>query len=411
MAFCKYVYEVSRLIDKFITKTPLELNTRLSEKYNCKVYLKREDMQVVRSFKVRGALNKILSLSSEDIKKGVVCASAGNHASGVAYACNNLDIKGEIFVPLTTPLQKINRIKYYGKKKCNINIIGNVFDDSLVHAIAYGEKYNKIFIHPYDDKEVIAGQATVAKEIFDTITPDIIVSPIGGGGLISGISKYTKQLQKKCQIIGIQSESAPAMHTSYNNNVVTKVPVIDAFVDGGSVSMVGKETFKNCKEYVDDIKLIPIGRLCQEMLDLYNNDGIIVEPTGALSVAGLDTIGDLIRNKTVVCVLSGGNNDVKRYHEVEERYLRYKNLKHYYIVKFIQKPGELRKFINNILGEKDDIVRFEYLKKTEKEHGNVLMGIEVENAENINKIEKQMNIYDFKYVKINENELLFSYLV
>lgn len=411
MDYCKYIDKVSHLIGNFIARTPLTYNQRLSQKYGSNIYLKREDMQVVRSFKVRGALNKILSLTENEAKNGIVCASAGNHASGVAYSCNTLGINGDIFVPVSTPLQKINRIEHYGNGKCKIHIIGDVFDDSLNHAVKYANIHDKKFIHPFNDIDVIAGQATIAKEIYDLICPDIIVVPIGGGGLISGIAKYTKTLKSEYKIIGIQSESAPAMYMSYHDGCIRKVPVIDPFIDGGSVNIVGEETYKIVDKYVDDIKIIPIGRICQEILDLYNKDGIIVEPTGAMAIAGLDEISEILKGKTVVCILSGGNNDVKRYTEIEERYLRYRKLKHYYIIKFIQKPGELKKFINNILGEKDDIVRFEYLKKTDKEHGNVLMGIEVEHLNNIDQIEKQMNENGFKYIKINENELLFSFLI
>lgn len=411
MSYISKVSEISHKISKYIKKTPIEYNERLSQRYNCKVYLKREDLQVVRSFKVRGALSKMIEIDNNNNTNSIVCASAGNHACGVAFSCNKLGIKGEIFLPLSTPQQKINRIKYYGGDKCKLNIIGNIFDDTLKHALEYCEINKKIFIHPFDDYSVIAGQATIAKEICEELGSNnlTIVCPIGGGGLVAGISQYLKKINANNKIIGIHSESSPSMKVSLENKCVSKIEIKDPFIDGGTVSQIGYKTYNICRKYVDDVMSIPIGEICGEILELYNNDGIIVEPTGAISSAGLKYINNLSGN--VVCILSGGNNDIKRYSEIEERYLRYKNLKHYYIIKFIQKPGELRKFINSILNEKDDIVRFEYLKKTEKEYGNVLLGIEVQLSENIYLIEKRMENNNYTYIKINDNDILFSYLI
>lgn len=399
-----------------ISNTPLQLNQRLSKKYNCNLYLKREDLQSVRSFKIRGAFNKISNLSDKEKSKGVVCASAGNHAQGVALTCSTLGINGDIFIPEQTPLQKANRIKYFGGDKCTVYKIGKNFNDCLNKSLEFCDNKKKVFIHPYNDPDTIIGQATIAHEIFESIEPDIILTTIGGGGMASGISLLTSQLEKKCKIIGVEADTCDAMYQSIKNNKVTMIDIKDDFIDGASVSKVGDLTFSICKKYLDRIEIVNTGKVCETLLDIYQNDGIISEPAGALPISCLDNMDpDEVRGKNIVCVLSGGNNDVSRYPEIIERCLVYQNLKHYYLIRFAQTPGQLKKFINSVLGENDDICRFEYIKKTNKEFGDVLIGIQVSDQSNVIKINYELEKNNFDFVKLNKNNpessLLYSYMV
>lgn len=395
-----------------IKNTPLQINTRLSKKYNCNVYIKREDLQIVRSFKIRGAFNKIYNLNTNDKLNGVVCASAGNHAQGVALTCNTLKINADIFIPEQTPTQKVNRIKYFGGKYCNVYKIGKNFDTCLNSSLEYCNSNNKKFIHPYNDIETIIGQSTIAQEIHNWIKPDFILSTIGGGGLVSGLSLYIKNINSNCEIIGVETDTCDSMYQSIKNNKITKINITDNFIDGASVSEVGDITFDICKKNLNRIEIVDTGKVCDTMLDIYQNDGIISEPAGALPITCLDNMDPLeIKNKNIVCILSGGNNDVSRYPEIIERSLVYNNLKHYYLVRFAQNPGELKKFINNVLGENDDICRFEYIKKTNKEFGDVLIGIQVSDPNNIININNQLNNNNFTFIKLTDSSLLYQYLV
>ena len=403
------IIDASKKMKLVVDKTPLEYNERLSLKYNCKIYLKREDKQLVRSFKIRGAFNKINSLSKDTKNNGIVCASAGNHAQGVAYICKKLGIKGDIFLPIKTPIQKINRIKFFSNGSCNIHTFGGSFNECLDESLKFSKKNKKEFIHPYDDIDTIIGQGTIAKEIFDDIDPDIIIGAIGGGGLMSGIGSYSKNINN-CLIFGAEPESCPSMKEAIKNNKNSELSVTDYFVDGATVSKVGDITFEICKKVLDNIYVAPIGKICGDMLDLYQNEGIVLEPAGTLSISVLDQLDNII-DKKIVCILSGGNNDITRYPEITERYLRYQRLKHYYIIEFTQTPGQLKKFINNILGQNDDIIRFEYIKKTNKDMGNVLIGIELTNNNDIIDIEYKLKENNFNFIPINENNLLYSYLI
>lgn len=399
-------------ISKFIIKTPLQLNSRLSDIYGANIYLKREDLQNVRSFKIRGALNKILNLTESEKKNGIVCASAGNHAQGVALSCNKLNINCDIFIPENTPLQKINRIKYFGNGNCNLHLIGNTFDNTLCYSLNFKDKYKKSFIHPYNDIHTIIGQGTIANEIYSEINPDIIINTIGGGGLISGVSLYSKEKNKNTLIYGVEPLTCPSMKVSIDNNIIKSLHILDNFVDGATVSTVGEIPFEICRHTVDNIFISSIGEICGKMLDLYQNDGIVLEPAGALPLTVLDNLNkNDIKGKNIVCILSGGNNDIARYNEITERYLRYQGLKYYYIIRFAQKSGELKTFINNILGPNDDITRFEYIKKTNTNYGNVLIGIQTNNKNNINKLNDNLDKHNFQYIKINENDLLYNYLI
>ena len=395
---------------EIIEKTPLQLNQRLSNRFNCNLYLKREDLQRVRSFKIRGAFNKINNLNKSDKSHGVVCASAGNHAQGVALSCSYLNISSDIFIPVSTPAQKVNRIKSFGNGNCNVHLFGDSFDECLKESLKFSSDTGKQFIHPYDDMETIIGQGTIANEIYQDIKPDVIIGTIGGGGLMSGISLISKEKNNDCLLYGAEPDTCPSMKLSINENKRIEYPVNDFFVDGATVSLIGEITFNICKENLDDIYVSPIGKICETMLELYQEDGIVSEPAGAIPISVLDQITD-IENKNVVCILSGGNNDITKYPEVIDRYLRYQGLKHYYIVKFVQKPGELKSFINNVLGPDDDIIRFEYMKKTNREFGNVLIGVQLTNKDDIENLDNNFNDYKFEFIKINENDLLYSYLI
>lgn len=413
----RLLIEAYHSIKNIIKKTPLEYNERLSKKYGCNLYIKREDLQLCRSFKIRGALHKIVNLSSYEKENGIVCASAGNHAQGVALSAKKFNISADIFVPSTTPLQKINRIKSHSNiNKCKLHISGNYFNECLENAIDFEKKYHKKFIHPFNDYDVVLGQSTVAHEIcMDLLEmnkkPDIMISSIGGGGLISGLSEYTKEFNE-CLHIGVEPESCPSMKESVQNNKLLTLIPKDNFVDGATVSRVGDVTYRICKQNIDRYYDVSLGKICETMIELYQEDGIISEPAGALSLSVLDQLDkNEIENKNVVCILSGGNNDITRYPEILDRCLRYQGKKIYYIVQFIQRPGELKTFVNDILSNEDDIVRFEYIKKTDKDFGNVLIGIELQNPENRHNIEYNLCKWDFNYIEINENDQLYSYLI
>ena len=408
----KQVYQALNNIRNHVKKTPIIFNERLSNKYNCNVYIKREDLQLTRSFKIRGSYNKILQLSNIEKKNGIVCASAGNHAQGFAYICNELSIEGDIFLPNKTPKQKIDRIKYFGNNMINLHLLGDTVDESLEHALEFGIKKNKSFVHPFNDSDIIYGQGTIAIEILDKLRPDIVLSCVGGGGLISGINLVLKDKIPECSLYGCEPLLAPSLSKAIENGFPVKLKNIDTFVDGGSVSKIGEIPYNYLNNQLDDVFLINNGEVCHEMINLYQNDGIIAEPAGCLSICGLSKIpSNALEGKNVVCVLSGGNNDITRYSEIVEKNMIHLGIQHYFIIEFNQKPGELKKFMNNILGENDDINRFEYIKKTNKEYGNVLIGIQLGNIDNLELIKNKLNKFNFRYKKINSDDLIYSYLI
>jgi len=426
----KQIDEAAIRLEGIVNKTPLQYSKRLSKKYDAKIFLKREDLQEVRSFKIRGAYNKIASLSENDRKKGVVCASAGNHAQGVAYSCSALKINGAIFMPVTTPTQKIDKVKHFGGKFAEVQLVGNTFDDCYKAAMEYCKKKKSVFVHPFNDPLTIAGQGTIGKEIYDAIfqqnnsdeavegleksvDPEktIVIAAIGGGGLTSGVSSYLKQKNKGISVIGAEPEGAAAMYLSIKNNKLIALDAIDTFVDGAAVKQVGDLTFSICKKLVDKVLPVPEGLICSVMIELYQNEGIVTEPAGALSVSVLDLIKDKIKGKTVICILSGGNNDILRYPEIMERSLVYQGRKHYFIVEFAQKPGQLRNFVDKALGPTDDIVRFEYMKKTNKEKGPALIGIELRNKDDLMPLLIRMKEIELNYRILDTKDLLYQYLV
>ena len=371
-----------QLLKDVVAHTPLQKNDRLSEKYDCHVYVKREDLQHVRSFKLRGAYYKIKTIEESAREKGVVCASAGNHAQGVAYACAHLGIDAKIFMPQTTPKQKIDQVKMFGKDHVEIILIGDTFDDSSISAVNCAEKEGRVFIHPFDDFDIIAGQGTVAIEIMNDIEEpiDFVFSSIGGGGLASGLCTYIKNVSPQTRMIGVEPAGAASMKAALENKGVIALKSIDKFVDGAAVGCAGQLTFDICRKYLDDIVLVPEGKVCTTILELYNQHAIIAEPAGALPIAALDFYKDEIKGKSVVCVISGGNNDIGRMQEIKEKSLIYEGLLHYFIVNFPQRAGALRQFLDKVLGPDDDITTFEYTRKNNKESGPGLVGIELKNS-------------------------------
>jgi threonine dehydratase len=405
--------DAARRLENIVTRTPLQRSHRLSAELDANVLIKREDLQEVRSFKVRGAYNKISSLSDEERERGVVCASAGNHAQGVAFACSHLRIKGSVFMPNITPTQKIERVKHFGGDAVDIRLVGESYDEASDAARQFCEEQDRVFVHPFDDPLTIAGQATVGKEIYDELHGDVgaVFVAIGGGGLASGIASYLKERHPAVRVIGAEPAGSPSMHRSLEQGRVVTLPRIDTFVDGAAVKTVGQLTFELCQRYVDRVVVVPEGKACATLIELYQNEGIIAEPAGALSVAALEGAGEEIRGRTVVCVLSGGNNDILRYPEIMERSLVYQGRKHYFVVEFAQKPGQLRRFVDQALGPTDDIVRFEYMKKTNKERGAALIGIELQSREDLEPLLERMSAIELNWHLLSSEELLYDYLI
>ncbi|SFE34988.1 threonine ammonia-lyase IlvA [Alteribacillus iranensis] len=396
-----------------VTHTPLQKNQVLSERYGANVYLKREDLQVVRSFKLRGAYHLMHSLPEERMENGVVCASAGNHAQGVAYSCKALKVKGKIFMPTTTPRQKVSQVKLFGKEYVDVILTGDTFDDSYQEAITFCEENEMAFIHPFNNEKIIAGQGTVGMEIMNDIEEhiDYVFCSIGGGGLISGVGTYIKSISPDTKIIGTEPAGAASMKASLDKNEVVELGDIDKFVDGAAVKRVGDIPFEVCQTVVDDISLVPEGKICTTILQLYNENALVAEPAGAMPISALDFFKDEIKGKTIVCVVSGGNNDIGRMEEMREKSLRYEGLQHYFIVDFPQRAGALREFLHEVLGPNDDITRFEYNKKNNKTKGPALVGIELADSKDYRPLIDRMRSKGFRYHEINKEESLFNFLI
>jgi len=394
------------------THTPLMLSLNLSRRYKANVYLKREDLQVVRSYKLRGAYNMMSSLPQEQLAKGVVCASAGNHAQGFAYSCKKLNVKGVVFMPGITPKQKINQTKMFGEDKVEIKLVGDTFDDCAIAAKQYTVEHSMTFIPPFEDYRIIEGQATVAKEILEDLQGiDYLFVPVGGGGLASGVGTYFKTYSPNTKIIGLEPEGAPSMLSALKAGHPVTLDTIDRFIDGAAVKRIGDLTYNICKEVLDDMHLVPEGKVCTTILKLYNEDAIVVEPAGAMSIAALDDYSEEIKGKTVVSIVSGSNNDIDRMPEIKERSLQYEGLKHYFLINFAQRPGALREFVNFVLGPTDDITRFEYMQKTNKESGPALVGIELQAKGDYEALIHKMKQYNVDFTELNKNDTLFGYLV
>ncbi|MDT3958449.1 threonine ammonia-lyase IlvA [Staphylococcus kloosii] len=398
-------------------ETPLQKDHYLSHKYDCNVYLKREDLQWVRSFKLRGAYNAIIALNDNDRQNGITCASAGNHAQGVAYTASRLNLTAVIFMPVTTPLQKINQVKFFGGRNVEVVLTGDTFDECLKEALTYTQDYAMNFIDPFNNIYTIAGQGTLAKEIIeqskeDDIHFDYLFAAIGGGGLISGVGTYFKDHSKDTSIVGVEPAGASSMYESVvvENKIVT-LENIEKFVDGASVARVGEITYEIAQKVVDEYVQVDEGAVCSTILDMYSKQAIIAEPAGALSVSALEQYKSKIKGKNVVCIVSGGNNDINRMKEIEERSLLFEEMKHYFILNFPQRPGALREFVNDVLGPKDDITKFEYLKKSSQNTGTVIIGIQLNNHSDLDNLKANVTEFDPSNIYINENKMLYSLLI
>ncbi len=405
--------EAAGVLEGVIHRTPLMESLRLSKACQASVFLKREDLQIVRSYKIRGAYHKMARLPQEKLSKGVVCASAGNHAQGVAMACARMGVHGTIFMPVPTPDQKIKQVKMFGQDKVEVKLVGDTFDDAYEEARHYQERTGAEFIHPFDDPDIMAGQGTVGKEILEDMdeAPDYLILPIGGGGLAAGVATYVRAHSPDTRIIGVEPAGAPAMKTSLEKGEVVTLDKIDKFVDGAAVRRVGDLTFEICRHLLDDVVLVPEGRVCSEILRLYNEDAIVVEPAGALSIAALDLLQDEIRGKRVVCVVSGSNNDITRTAEIKERSLLYEGLKHYFIINFPQRAGALREFLIEVLGPEDDISHFEYSKKNSRERGPALIGIELKHYSDLQPLIDRMEKKKIRYEYLNDQPQIFHYVI
>ncbi len=407
------IQKASYVLDEILEPTPFQKNPNLSDMYGAEVYLKREDLQMVRSYKIRGAYNKIRSIAPDTLKYGIVCASAGNHAQGVAFSCNKLHIMGSIYMPVTTPRQKIEQVRMFGKEYIDIVLVGDTFDAANAAAIEYAKKSGKTFIPPFDDEKIIEGQGTIGYEILSQCksAPDYIFVPIGGGGLASGVGAYIKQMSPNTKIIGVEPAGAPCMKAAIENGDVIELETIDKFIDGAAVKKAGKLTYEICKDVLDDIITVPEGAVCTTIIQLYNKSAIVVEPAGALSIAALRFFKEDIKGKSVVCIVSGSNNDITRMEEIREKSLIYEGLKHYFIVNFPQKSGAVLAFIRDVIGPTDDLVYIQYIRKTNKEEGPALIGIEVAAKEDFNALLRRMDAHNVTYEYINKNNKLFEILI
>ena len=421
-----------------VIRTPLTFNQNLSAKYQCNIFLKREDLQVVRSYKIRGAYNMMSNLPTDQLQRGVVCASAGNHAQGFAYSCKKLNCRGVVFMPVITPNQKIHQTKMFGESFIEIKLVGDTFDDCAIAAKIYTEENGMTFIPPFDDYKIIEGQGTVGVEILEQLNEeenishqstlksspfpspptggriggaDYLFIPVGGGGLSAGVGSYFKSFSPKTKIIGVEPEGAPSMYEALKAGHPVTLENIERFVDGAAVKRVGEITFSICKHVLDDMHLVPEGKICTSILKLYNEDAIVVEPAGALSIAALDDYADEIKGRNVVCIIGGGNNDIDRMQEIKERSLQYEGLKHYFLIRFAQRPGALKEFVNHVLGPDDDITRFEYMQKHNKETGPALVGIELKSREDYEALLKNLDNYKINYTELKQGDNAFGYLV
>lgn len=413
MNLLEEVYQAKENIAGVVANTPCTMNPNLSDEFQAEIYLKREDLQKVRSYKIRGAYHKISTLDAADKQKGVVCASAGNHAQGVAYSCHVLGIKGTIFMPATTPMQKVKQVRLFGKEAVEVILEGDTFDDAYKSAIKFAHETQQVFVPPFDDPKVIAGQGTIGLEIIDQVEKpiDYLFVPIGGGGLAAGLVTVFKQLSPTTKIIGVEPLGAPSMKTSIAKGVNTTLESIDKFVDGAAVKRVGELNFEICKDALDDILLVPEGKVCTTILKLYNEEAMVVEPAGALTIAALGLYQKEIQHKTVVCIVSGSNNDITRTEEIKEKSLLFEGLKHYFLIQFPQRPGALKDFVTTVLGPNDDITYFQFSQKNNKESGPAVVGLELVSPKDLDSIKSQMQTLNFQYEYLNDKPLLFQQMI
>jgi len=397
-----------------VTPTPLQLSDRLSAITGAQVYLKREDLQTVRSYKLRGAYNLLVQLSEEELAAGVVCASAGNHAQGFAYACRTLGVHGRVYVPAKTPKQKRDRIRYHGGEFIELIVGGSSYDLAAEAAFDDVQRTGATLVPPYDDPRTIAGQGTIAVEVLDQLDsePDLVVVPVGGGGCIAGITTYLAERTANTAVLGVEPAGAAAMMAALAAGEPVTLDHVDQFVDGAAVRRAGSLTYAALAAAGDMVSIIAVdeGAVCTAMLDLYQNEGIIAEPAGALSVAGL-LDADVEPGSTVVCLISGGNNDVSRYGEILERSLIHLGLKHYFLVDFPQEPGALRRFLHEVLGPNDDITLFEYVKRNNRDTGEALVGIQLGSSADLDVLLARMRATEMHVEALEPGSPAYRYLV
>jgi threonine dehydratase len=409
----EHVYKAEERLKNVVVKTPLAVNNNLSAIYDANICFKREDLQRVRSYKIRGAYNKMATMSEEELSKGVVCASAGNHAQGVAFACQTMKVKGTIFMPLPTPGQKLEQVKMFGGEYIEVILFGDTFDAAKDAALRFCKDHNSVFIHPFDDPAIIEGQATTALEILEQAEGmvDYLFVPIGGGGLAAGVCTVFQHLSPQTKIIGVEPSAAASMKKALEKGKPVLLEKISRFVDGAAVQQVGDLTFDRCKNILYDMATVDEGLVCETILSLYNKDAIVVEPAGALSVAALEKYGDEIKGKNVVCIISGSNNDITRMEEIKEKALLHAGLKHYFLVKFPQRPGALKAFVMDVLGPDDDITYFEYTQKNSKEKGIAVVGIALKQNKDFTPLIDKMKQYDFFVNYLNNDPSLMNLLI
>ncbi|MGR3468900.1 MAG: threonine ammonia-lyase IlvA [Shimia sp.] len=406
--FAQNVRAAAQEMRKLFPATPLLRNDHLSALYGADIWLKREDLSPVRSYKLRGALNAMRKQPGQGM---FVAASAGNHAQGVAFVCRHLGVRGVIFMPVTTPQQKIQKTKMFGGETVEVRLTGDYFDDTLTAARAYCAEAGAHFLSPFDDPDVIEGQATVTMEVHDTLTPDLMILPVGGGGLTAGARLYTDAIGAGAELLFVEPKGGASLTAALEAGRPVRLPTIDSFVDGAAVAEIGTRTFEALRDTsVTDVLTAPEDRICGTILEMLNVEGIVLEPAGALAIDVLDGLRNRIRGKTIVCVTSGGNFDFERLPEVKERAQRYQGLKKYLILRMPQRPGALRDFLA-ILGPEDDISRFEYLKKSARNFGSVLIGIETERPENFARLFSAMEAGGFPYRDITDDETLGNFIV
>jgi threonine dehydratase len=396
-----------------VQESPLSLNINASMEHSAQVYLKREDLQVVRSYKIRGAYHKMVTLSKKELRQGVVCASAGNHAQGVAFSCSKLGAIGYVFMPTPTPKQKIEQVKMFGGSCVKIELVGDTFDEAQFAAREFCVKNKMTFVPPFDDKKIIEGQATIALELLrQSRKPiDYLFLPVGGGGLAAGVSSIFKSLSPNTKVIGVEPSGAPSMSKAISENNIVKLSQIDKFVDGAAVQKVGALNFAICKDTLDEMVVVSEGKVCETILKLYNKDAIVVEPAGALALSALDRYQDEIEGKEVVCLVSGSNNDIVRMEEIKERALLYQGLKHYFIVNFPQRSGALKEFVTDVLAPTDNITFFEFSQRNNRENGPAVIGVQLEDRNHLGDLLKRMSEKGLRPQHINDKPELMNLLV
>ncbi|KKX34515.1 threonine ammonia-lyase [Rhizobium sp. LC145] len=411
------VDEARMALREIFAETPLQLNEHLSRRYGAEIWLKREDLSPVRSYKIRGAFNffrKVIAGGATD--KTFVCASAGNHAQGFAFVCRHFQVPGVVFMPVTTPQQKIDKTRIFGGEFITIRLVGDIFDQCYAAARAHVEEVAGLMVPPFDDLDIIEGQATVAAEIIDQLpqgtVPDLVVMPVGGGGLSSGMTGYLKDIVAPEGFVFTEPAGAPSLKKSLEAKEPVTLAKVDNFVDGAAVARIGDLNFEALKEFSpDQVLLLPENAICVTISEMLNVEGVVLEPAGALSITALEALGaERLEGKTVVCVVSGGNFDFERLPDVKERAMRYAGVKKYFVLRMPQRPGALRDFLN-LLGPEDDISRFEYLKKSARNFGSILIGIETSQPENFSALIERLEAAGMGYEDITENDLLASFII